>query len=89
MDQRCSCDYKVMAPTARHRFRAVAMLVALLTACTSDNANERVAATTLAGAGLGVPGGPIGVAVGAGVGAAAGLLIPEGVLDRSSQQSKL
>ena len=81
---------KRMAAAARYRIHLVAVLVAFaapLTACTSDNATERLAATTLAGAGLGVPGGPIGVAVGAGVGAATGLLIPKGVLDGSSQQS--
>jgi hypothetical protein len=67
---------------------ALIALTVLQTACTSDNANNRVAGTTLAGAGLGVPGGPIGVVVGAGVGAVAGLLVPEGVLEGSSQQSK-
>jgi hypothetical protein len=73
-------ERKDMPASARYRFLIVGVLIALA-ACTSDNGNERVAATTLAGAGLGVPGGPIGVAVGAGVGAAAGLLIPKGVLE--------
>jgi len=64
------------------RFPPVVVLIALA-ACTSGNGNEHVAATTLVGAGLGVPGGPIGVVVGAGVGAAAGLLIPKRVLEGS------
>ena len=38
------------------------------------------------GGALGIPGGPIGIAIGAGVGAAAGAFVPKHVLDGSSQE---
>ena len=65
---------------------AIALAAVLLAGCASSN-GTRIAATTLMGAGLGVPGGPIGVAVGAGVGAAAGALIPKGVLEGNTQEA--
>lgn len=65
---------------------AIALAAVLLAGCGSAK-GERIAATTLMGAGLGVPGGPIGVAVGASVGAAAGALIPKDVLEGKTQEA--
>jgi hypothetical protein len=62
------------------------VLASLLTACAGDT-GERVAGSALMGGALGIPGGPIGIAVGAGVGAAAGALVPKRVLEGSPQES--
>lgn len=53
---------------------ALAVLVTLV-GCGGEEGN-RVAGSTLMGSALGVPGGPIGVAVGATLGAAAGVFLP-------------
>jgi hypothetical protein len=63
------------------------VFAALLTAC-GGNTGERVAGSAEMGGALGIPGGPIGIAVGAGVGAAAGALVPERVFEGSSQESE-
>jgi hypothetical protein len=65
--------------------RRVALLAAalLLTAC-ADDEGGRVAATTLMGGALGIPAGPIGIAVGAGAGAVAGATVPKEVFGGSS-----
>jgi hypothetical protein len=68
------------------RLALVALAAACLAGCGSPG-RDRLAATTLMGAGLGIPGGPIGVAVGAGVGAVAGALIPKGVLEGKAQEA--
>jgi|SRR5689334_20793853 hypothetical protein len=60
--------------------------VLLLAACT-DHTGERVAGSAAVGGALGIPAGPIGVAVGAGVGAAAGALVPKTVLEGGSQET--
>jgi hypothetical protein len=65
-------------------WRLILSATMLLTACTESG--ERFAGTTLAGAALGIPGGPIGVAVGAGAGAAAEALIPKEVFEGSPEQ---
>jgi uncharacterized membrane protein len=56
----------------------------VVSACSND-ASDRVTATALMGGGLGVPAGPIGVAIGAGIGAVSGSLIPVGVLEGSAR----
>jgi hypothetical protein len=57
----------------------VAFAAIVVAGCGSD-AGERVAGGALMGGALGIPGGPIGVALGAGVGAAAGAFVPKEVL---------
>jgi hypothetical protein len=66
--------------------RAAIAFVLLLTAC-ADDAGERVAGSAAVGGALGIPAGPIGIAVGAGVGAAAGALVPKAVLEGSSEEA--
>ena len=61
-------------------------VVLLLAAC-ADDAGKRVAGSAAVGGALGIPAGPIGIAVGAGVGAAAGALTPKTVLEGSSEET--
>ena len=80
------------AQTARTRIwtganRAVLIGVVLLLAACADDSGKRVAGSAAVGGALGIPAGPIGVAVGAGVGAAAGALAPKRVLEGSSQEA--
>jgi len=66
---------------------ALVALVALLAAC-SDDTSKRVAGSAVMGGALGIPAGPVGIAVGAGVGAAAGTLVPKKVVEGSSQEQR-
>lgn len=77
-----------IAAVGRNRTRCfIALLAALaLMGCTSDKA-KHIAATTMMGGALGIPGGPIGIAAGAGAGAVAGALIPAKVLDGGRQEA--
>lgn len=61
-------------------------IVFMLVACGGDE-GKRVAGSTLMGSALGVPGGPIGVAVGATLGAAAGVLLPPDMFKDSNAKS--
>jgi hypothetical protein len=63
---------------------AIAAMLPLAAGC-GDHTKDRIVGATLMGAGLGIPGGPIGIAVGAGVGAAAGATIPAKALEGNSQ----
>jgi len=72
------------AQTAPNSNRVVLIgVVLLLTAC-ADDAGQRVAGSAVMGGALGIPAGPIGIAIGAGVGAAAGALVPKTVLEGSA-----
>jgi hypothetical protein len=58
----------------------------LLAAC-GGGTGERVAGSAAVGGALGIPAGPIGIAIGAGVGAAAGALVPKDVVEGDAQES--
>jgi hypothetical protein len=64
---------------------AVLSVLALVSACSGES-REQIASTTVMGGALGIPGGPIGIAVGTVVGAIAGVIMPEGALD--NEQAK-
>jgi len=59
---------------------AFLLMIPLLAGCSNESA-EQIASTAGMGAALGIPGGPIGVAVGGILGAAAGVIMPPGSLD--------
>ena len=63
----------------------VLLIVATLTACGSGE-HKQVASSAAMGGALGIPGGPIGIAVGGALGAAVGALLPEGALDTSMNE---
>ena len=69
------------------RFSGVSIVVVLLLSACASGAGERVAGSAAVGGALGIPAGPIGIAIGAGVGAAAGALAPKAVLEGSAQES--
>jgi hypothetical protein len=69
------------------KFSGVSLVVVLLLSACASGAGERVAGSAAVGGALGIPAGPIGIAVGAGVGAAAGALAPKTVLEGSSEES--
>lgn len=83
----CSPLSSLRCPALKfHTGRAAIAFVLLLAAC-ADDAGERVAGSAAMGGALGIPAGPIGIAVGAGVGAAAGALVPKTVLEGSSPEA--
>lgn len=60
--------------------RQAAMLAVLFIAGCSAESSKQVASSAVMGAALGVPAGPIGIALGGVVGAAAGVVLPPGTL---------
>jgi hypothetical protein len=68
------------------QFAALSMLL-IVSACSSES-REQIGVSTAAGAALGLPGGPIGVAVGTVVGAMFGLIMQVDELDNRQIESK-
>jgi hypothetical protein len=79
-------EITTMSALKFHIGRAAIAFVLLLAAC-ADDAGERVAGSAAMGGALGIPAGPIGIAVGAGIGAAAGALVPKTVLEGSAPEA--
>lgn len=69
------------------QFAAAGLLLLIVSACSSES-REQIASTTVMGAALGIPGGPIGIAVGTMAGAVAGVIMPEGALDNQQAETK-
>jgi hypothetical protein len=65
----------------------VLIALGLLLASCGGDASERVAGSAAMGGALGIPAGPVGIAIGASVGAAAGAFVPKDLLEGSSQES--
>ena len=74
-------------PALNFHIRLAAIAFVLLSAACANDAGERVAGSAAMGGALGIPAGPIGIAVGAGVGAAAGALVPKTVLEGSASDA--
>ena len=68
---------------AKIRCASILLITTLLSACSSER-GDQVTSTTAMGAALGIPGGPIGIAVGAVIGAASGAVLPGSVFDAPS-----
>lgn len=64
----------------------IALMAIVAAGCASD-LEERVAGGALMGGGLGIAGGPVGVALGAVAGAAAGAFVPKEVLEGEDRQA--
>jgi hypothetical protein len=62
------------------------LIAAMLAACSADKGTQ-VTSTAVMGSALGIPAGPIGIAVGGVVGAATGALLPAGAFETPSGQS--
>jgi len=63
----------------------VLLIVVTLTACASAD-NKQIASSAAMGGALGIPAGPIGIALGGALGAAVGALLPQGAFDKSTNE---
>jgi hypothetical protein len=83
--QTCSTQIVPKRTAPKSKSGVLIGVVFLLAAC-ADDSGERVAGSAAMGGALGIPAGPIGIALGAGIGAAAGALTPKTVLDGSARE---
>jgi hypothetical protein len=92
MVQRGQVPRRRVLPAIPNRTRwsrwAPLLVAALLLSACADDKGGHVAATTLMGGALGIPAGPIGIAVGAGAGAVAGAAVPKEVFEGSSENDR-
>ena len=78
-----------MPSQAQRHIRQIAgawVALGLLLAACGGGTGERVAGSAAMGGALGIPAGPVGIAIGAGIGAATGAFVPKGVLGGGSEE---